>query len=94
MPGYKVSVELSGARLPQVGICADSLSLLKNKVQEKFLVQGPVAVFLEDGTLVCDEDYFSSLEPQTKLFVRPAPAPSKAIFALVTKVVKLYIFTL
>lgn len=83
MPGYKVSVEFSGTQMPQVGICADSLRLLKNKVQEKFFVQGPMAVFLEDGTLVCDEDYFSSLEPQTKLFVRPSPTPSKTILSVV-----------
>ncbi len=73
MPGYKVTLELSQGELLQVGVCAESLTHLKKQVQEKFNLpqQESLDVFLEDGTLVCDEEYFKVLEPQTKFRVQP-----------------------
>lgn len=71
MPGYKVAVELPSQTELQVGIFADSLTQLTQQVQRKFNIPGPLSVYLQDGTLVCDEEYFSILEPQTKFRVKP-----------------------
>ena len=54
----------------QIGIVAKSFKHLKAVAQEKFGLSENISVFLDDGTLVCDEDYFHMLEPQTKLTVR------------------------
>ncbi len=71
MVGYKVILETFEGGELQVGLVAESLAHLKKQVQETVRSHVPLHVFLEDGTLVCDEDYFQLLEPQTKLRVKP-----------------------
>ena len=51
-----------------VGIVAASLQELKYKAEAKFALS-TCLVFLEDGTEIDNEEYFWSLERQTKLIV-------------------------
>lgn len=54
----------------KIGIVAKSFDHLKAVAQEKLGLSDNVSVFLEDGTLICEEEYFNMLEPQTKLTIR------------------------
>ena len=60
-----------------IGIVAGSLSELKSKAMAKFALT-TCRVFLEDGTEIEDEEYFWSLEYQTKLIVVDGMAGSQS----------------
>lgn len=53
----------------KVGVVARSLVHLHSIIKEKFGLSC-AEVTLEDGTLLCNEEYFSLLEPQTNLVVQ------------------------
>lgn len=52
-----------------VGVVAQSYDHFREVLTTKLGLQKDFRMFMEDGTLVCDEDYFHLLEPQTKLTV-------------------------
>ena len=53
-----------------VGLTASSLQELKKKAASKLNISGKCRIVLEeDGTEIEDEEYFSTLEPQTVLVV-------------------------
>ena len=62
---FKLSIPSRNIRR---GIVAQNLHHLHGILQEKFGLSN-AGIFLFDGTLVCDEDYFGSLAPQTLLMV-------------------------
>ena len=53
----------------KVGVVAQSLEHLHNLLKERFGLPS-AEITLEDGTLLCNEEYFSLLEPQTNLVVQ------------------------
>ncbi len=64
---FKVCVP---SRKLQVGVVAKSYDHFLEVVQDKFgFVKDRFQLFLDDGTLICDQEYFELLEPQTKLTV-------------------------
>lgn len=62
---FKVCVP---SRNLKVGVVAQSLEHLQKVMKENFNLS-QVSIALEDGTLICNEDYFNLLEPQTNLLV-------------------------
>lgn len=58
-------------RAIKVGVVVHSLAQLHHYIKEKFGLLDVGIYLAEDGTLVCDESYFSILEPQTELLVQP-----------------------
>ena len=55
----------------KVGVVAQSLKHLQQLLKEQFGLC-ETDIMLEDGTLLCNEDYFNLLAPQTNLVVQPA----------------------
>ena len=53
----------------QMGVVANSLEHLGAVLEQKLGITKQMRVYLGDGTLVCDEEYFQLLKPQTKLTV-------------------------
>ena len=53
----------------QVGVVARNYKNFREQLQTKYGLEKDFQVYLEDGTQVCDEEYFDVLEPQTKLTV-------------------------
>lgn len=53
----------------QVGVVARSYDHFREVLQNKLGLAKDSRVYLGDGTLICDQDYFELLEPQTKLTV-------------------------
>ena len=53
----------------QIGVVARDLRNLQDILCAKLHLAPGFQVALEDGTLVCEEDYFKVLPPQTKLVV-------------------------
>lgn len=53
----------------KVGVVAQNLQHLKEVLKEKFGLSQTV-ISLEDGTIICSEEYFDLLEPQTSLVVQ------------------------
>ena len=73
-------VRFSSRGSARVGIAASSYQHLRQIVSHKYRVSGEFCFLQEDGTIVCDEDYFSLLEPRTTLTIieippRPHPPP-------------------
>ncbi len=56
----------------KVGVVARSLDHLRSVLKDKFGLS-EAAISLEDGTLLCSEDYFNLLAPQTNLVVQEMP---------------------
>lgn len=68
---FRVCVSSSKHQQVQFGIVAKNLDHLKSVVQEKLgLSSTDLGVFLDDGTLICDDNYFHLLQPQTRLTVK------------------------
>ena len=63
---FKVCVPSSNV---QVGVVARSYEHFRDLLQTKLGLAKDSQVYLEDGTLICDEEYFDLLEPQTKLTI-------------------------
>ena len=61
------------SRKVQIGIAAKSLRHLREIIGRKFGVTGNFNLVLEDGTIVCDPEYFNLLAHQTKLTVLETP---------------------
>ena len=57
------------SRKVQVGVAARSLHHLRELMGTKFGVTGSFKLTLEDGTIVCDPEYFNLLAHQTKITV-------------------------
>ena len=57
------------ARGYQIGVATKSLPHLRETLQAKMGLPAKFKLTLDDGTIVCDPDYFKLLEPQTKLNV-------------------------
>lgn len=64
---FKVS--LNSDRNKKHGIAADSLRRLKEKCQKKFKIETFCFYLAKDATQVEEEDFFTSLEPQTHLII-------------------------
>ena len=56
----------------QFGVVARSLRLLRDGIQKRYGLKSGFKIFLTDGTVVDDEEYFAFLEPQTLLIVKNA----------------------
>ena len=69
---FKVRIPSRGAA--RVGIAATSYEHLRQIVRYKYKVSGDFCLQQEDGTIVCDEDYFRLLEPRTTLTVIESPS--------------------
>lgn len=54
----------------KVGVVAQSLQHLRGLLREKFGFTDNTVITLKDGTIICNEDYFNLLEPQTTLVVQ------------------------
>ena len=52
-----------------IGVAAHSYEHLRDVLKTRYKVKGDFSLQQEDGTLVCDEDYFQLLQPNTKLSV-------------------------
>ncbi len=52
----------------KVGVVAQNLQHLHGILKEEFGLTNP-RIYLEDGTLIWEENYFNLLEPQTQLKV-------------------------
>ena len=65
MAGVPFKVYLPSENV-KVGVVAQSLQHLKAVLKEKFGFSQTV-ITLEDGTIICSEEYFNLLEPQTSL---------------------------
>ena len=63
---FKVSIPTCGKC---VGIAAHSYEHLREVLRTRYKIRGDFCLQQDDGTLVCDEDYFQLLEPNTKLTV-------------------------
>ena len=57
------------SRKIQIGIAARSLNHLRQLLRTKLGLSDRFKLTLEDGTIVCDPEYFKLLEHQTKLTV-------------------------
>lgn len=66
---FKVSIPGMGRSGLQVGVVANSLKHLGQILEERLGLSQHAEIYLDDGTLVCDQEYFELLEPQTKLTV-------------------------
>lgn len=66
MKGYKVSTNED--RSKKYGIAANSLQMLREKISSKLNVKDPF-LFLSDGILIDDEDYFQSIAAQSLIIV-------------------------
>jgi len=66
---FKVSIPGMSRSGLQVGIVANSLKHLGQILEERLGLSEHAQIYLDDGTLVCDQEYFELLEPQTKLTV-------------------------
>ena len=53
----------------QIGVAAKSLQHLRDTLQAKMGLSNTFKLTLDDGTIVCDPEYFKLLERQTKLNV-------------------------
>ena len=60
----------------RIGVAASSYAHLRQIVRHKYKVSGEFCLQQEDGTIVCDEDYFKLLEPKTTLTVIESAPPS------------------
>ena len=58
----------------QFGVVARNLRLLRDSIQKRCGLKSGFKIFLTDGTIVDDEEYFAFLEPQTLLIVKCAIA--------------------
>ena len=64
----------------QIGLAATSLSHLRSILEAKLGLTERYKLTLEDGTIVCDPEYFKLLERQTKItVVLASPRPPGAI---------------
>ena len=63
---FKVCIPCNNVK---IGVVARSLQHLQEVLKEKFGFSCSV-ISLEDGTIVCSEEYFNLLEPQTSLVVQ------------------------
>lgn len=63
---FKVFLPHKGIK---VGVVASSLQDLEIVLRLQHGVAGHMQLSLEDGTLICNEDYFQLLAPQTSLLV-------------------------
>ena len=70
---FKVCIPSRGPA--RIGIAASSYAHLRQIVRYKYKVSGEFSLQQEDGTIVCDEDYFRLLEPKTTLTVMESPPP-------------------
>ena len=68
MAGVPFKVCIPSQNGLQMGVVANSLEHLGAVLKQKLGFQ-QMRVYLGDGTLVCDEEYFQLLKPQTKLTV-------------------------
>lgn len=66
MKGYKVS--LNSNRSKRYGIAANSLEMLKQKIISKLSLES-FKLFLSDGSLIDDEDYFQSIAAQSLIII-------------------------
>lgn len=66
MKGFKVT--LNSDRSKKFGIASNSLENLKTKIKEKFAIK-EFDLFLHDGSLIDDKEYFLSLAPQSLIIV-------------------------
>lgn len=58
------------SRALQVGVVAKNFDHFLDVIRDKFgYARGSFQLSLDDGTLICDQDYFELLEPQTKLTI-------------------------
>lgn len=64
-----VKVSLNSDRIKKYGIATESLERLREKCKEKFKIDNCNIYLAKDATLIDDEDFFVSLEPQTHLIV-------------------------
>lgn len=64
--GYKVT--RNSERSKKYGIAASSLEMLRTKIVKKFNLK-LFNLFLSDGSLIEDEDYFQSIPAQTLIIV-------------------------
>lgn len=69
MAGVPFKVLLPSQNI-KVGVVAQSLEHLQQLMREQFGLC-ETDIMLEDGTLLCNEDYFNLLAPQTNLVVQP-----------------------
>lgn len=69
MAGVPFKVCLPHRNNVTVGVVAQSYDHFREVLTTKLGLRKDFRMFMEDGTLVCDEDYFHLLEPQTKLTV-------------------------
>ena len=65
------------ARGYQIGVAAKSLQHLRDTLQAKMGLSNKFKLTLDDGTIVCDPEYFKLLERQTKLNVIESSPVSK-----------------
>ena len=61
----------------QIGVAAKSLQHLRDTLQAKMGLSNKFKLTLDDGTIVCDPEYFKLLERQTKLNVIEGSSLSK-----------------
>lgn len=66
--GFKVS--LSTDRSKKHGIAANSIKTLRDKIEKKFKISH-FNLFLSDGSLLDDEEYFHTLLSQSDIIVAP-----------------------
>lgn len=64
---FKVCIPSRGRA--RIGVAACSYEHLREVLRKKYDVCGDFCLQQDDGTLVCDEDYFKLLEPNTLLTV-------------------------
>ena len=76
---FKICIPSRGSA--RIGVAAVSYQHLQQVVRYKYKVAGEFCFQQEDGTLVCDEEYFRLLEPKTILTVieLPRPAPGECV---------------
>ncbi|KAJ6649738.1 DNA fragmentation factor subunit beta [Pseudolycoriella hygida] len=66
LSGYKIT---DVNRTKKYGVAANSLKMLKDKASVKLNITKPELYIAKDGTAVLDEDYFSTIAPQTLFIV-------------------------
>lgn len=64
---FKVCIPSRGRA--RIGVAAYSYEHLREVLRKKYDVCGEFCLQQDDGTLVCDEEYFKLLEPNTLLTV-------------------------
>lgn len=80
MAGIPFKVFLRSRNI-KVGVVALSLEHLHSLIKEKFGLHD-ADITLEDGTLLCNEEYFTLLEPQTNLVVQPGISAGTTIIII------------